>query len=141
MDKKLSVENYEDNEDDEDPQINETLYTSIMESIVKLWPQFDQEHGKVGQQEFQDIMKKVAIDQQLLNAENGEHQDDQNKLFFTNENLESIFVQIRNQEMEQSQSDQSETIAHGTVVDVLYNVLIQIKSGFQSWNYYLISIK
>lgn len=54
-------------------------------------------------------------------------------MFFTKENLVNIFLQIKNQEQENpdeganDEQYQPETITHSTVVDVLYNVLTQIK--------------
>lgn len=62
-----------------------------------------------------------------------EQQLQQNKMFFTKDNLVNIFLQIKNQEQENPDEDrndeqyQPETITHSTVVDVLYNVLTQIK--------------
>lgn len=60
-----------------------------------------------------------------------EQQLQQNKMFFTTENLVNIFLQIKNQEQdpdnEKEEQYQPETITHSTVVDVLYNVLTQIK--------------
>ena len=49
-------------ENEEEPQINEELYTSIMDSIERVWLNFDQDEGLLSKVEFQDIMIKIATD-------------------------------------------------------------------------------
>lgn len=87
-----------------------------MSSIEKVWTSFDQQNGQVGLKDFQKIMVKVANDQNLL--EGGDAQTKQNAMFFTGDNLGSIFEQILN-----SQDEGDDEIPHTTVVDILYNVL------------------
>ena len=79
-------------------------------------------------------MIRIATDQNLLDEDGQDEQQlQQNKMFFTKENLVNIFQQIKNQEQDGGDGDrgadqyQQETITHSTVVDVLYNVLTQIK--------------
>lgn len=52
----------EEEEDQDDTSINEDLYNSIMQSINKVWPDFNQADGVIGEQEFPDIMIKIATD-------------------------------------------------------------------------------
>lgn len=54
---------FDDQEEDaDDTSINEDLYNSIMQSIGKVWPDFNQAEGVIGEQEFPDIMIKIATD-------------------------------------------------------------------------------
>ena len=78
----------EGEEEQEDTSINEDLYNSIMQSISRVWPAFDQQDGQIGQDEFQGVMIKIANDQGLLDEEGQDLQQlQQNRMFFTVENL------------------------------------------------------
>lgn len=95
-------EGFDDPEDEQDDtSINEDLYNSIMQSIGKVWPEFNQADGVVGEQEFPDIMIRIARDQNLLDGGGQDEQQlQQNKMFFTKENLVNIFQQIKSQEQD-----------------------------------------
>ena len=59
----------EDEEPEDDTSINEELYNSIMKSIGKVWPEFNQADGVIQEEDFPDIMMRIATDQGLLNEE------------------------------------------------------------------------
>lgn len=100
---------FDDQEDEQDDtSINEDLYNSIMQSIGKVWPEFNQADGVIGEQEFPDVMIRIAADQNLLDEEaQDEQQLQQNKMFFTKENLVNIFQQIQSQEQESPEGEQN----------------------------------
>lgn len=120
-----------EDDDQDDTSINEELYNSIMQSIAKVWPEFNQADGVISEQEFPEVMIRIATDQGLLDETTQEEQQlQQNQMFFTKENLVNIFQQIKSQEQENPDEEeqyQPDAITHSTVVDVLYNVLTQIK--------------
>ena len=94
-----------------------------MISIQKNWPDFDQNGGQIDINGFQQIMILIAEEQGLF--EGDPDQVKQNKCFFTPENLQKIFNQILSQE----ENENDDFIPHTTVVDILYNVIIQIEEN------------
>lgn len=60
-----------------------------MDTVNKIWPEFDQNEGLIRLSGFQDIMVKFAKDQGLF--EGDALQVKQNAMFFTPDNLQNIF--------------------------------------------------
>ena len=65
-----------------------------MDSIERVWIEFDQIEGMVNLEQFQYVMFNVATDQKLLDGD--DDQAKQNAMFFTPDNLSNIFEQIIN---------------------------------------------
>lgn len=45
-----------------------------MQSINKVWPDFNQAEGVIGERDFPDIMIKIATDQNLLDEDGQDEQ-------------------------------------------------------------------
>ena len=94
-----------------------------MNSIAKVWSNFDHTTGRIDLNEFKNIMVKVALDHQLYEGKPEEVQ--MNTVFFTDDNLDNIFQQI----LEQEDNNNDGQITHTSVVDILYNVFNQIEQN------------
>ena len=79
-------------EDEESPELNEELYDSLMISISDTWGLFDIEVGRIGLEEFSQVMVNVAKHQGLY--EGPPEKVEQATIFFTADNLDNIFTQI-----------------------------------------------
>lgn len=59
----------DDQQESEEESIDSKVYEEIMQSISKLWAEFDQDNGLIDEESFLEIMIAIANDQGLLSEE------------------------------------------------------------------------